>query len=80
MAIFFTLVKIACEVFTFAIVVRAILSWFSVAPHNTAIGILNQITEPILAPIRRFVPRVGMVDFSPLIAVVVLQLIYYVVP
>jgi YggT family protein len=34
--------------------------------------ILNEITEPILAPLRRVVPRLGMVDITPMVAILVL--------
>jgi YggT family protein len=35
--------------------------------------ILNQITEPILAPLRRVIPRIGMLDISPMVALLLLQ-------
>jgi YggT family protein len=34
---------------------------------------LDQITEPILAPLRRIVPRIGMIDITPLVAIILLQ-------
>ncbi len=38
-------------------------------------NILYRVTEPILAPLRRVIPRAGMLDFSPLVAIILLQLI-----
>jgi YggT family protein len=35
--------------------------------------VLDQITEPILSPLRRIVPRVGMIDITPLVAIILLQ-------
>ena len=58
-----------------AILLRAILSWFSPRPTNMLVNILYQVTEPLLAPLRRIVPRVGMLDLTPLVAIVLLQLI-----
>ena len=46
--------------------------------RNTFTDILFRLTEPILAPIRNLLPRMGMFDFSPLVALVVLQIIIYV--
>jgi YggT family protein len=43
---------------------------------NTVVG---QITDPILNPIRRILPSTGMLDFSPLVAIIVLQVIEIVV-
>ena len=42
--------------------------------------ILYRITEPVLSPLRRILPRAGMIDFSPLAAIILLQLIIYLIP
>ena len=56
-----------------AIFVRAILSWFIHDPRNPLVQVLDQITEPILSPLRRVVPRLGMIDITPLVAIILLQ-------
>lgn len=66
--LFFTLL-------TIAIFVRAILSWFQMDPRNPLIQALDAITEPILEPIRRVMPRIAMIDFSPLVAILLLQFV-----
>lgn len=58
-----------------AIIARALLSWFNMDPRSPLIQALNSITEPILEPIRRIMPRLGMIDFTPLVAILLLQLI-----
>ena len=58
--------------FTMAIFVRAILSWFQLDPRSPLIQALDSITEPILEPIRRVMPRIAMIDFSPLVAILLL--------
>jgi len=73
----FRFLELLCEVLTLAILVRVILSWFSPRPTNMLANILYQVTEPILAPLRRIIPRVGVLDFTPLVAVILLQLITY---
>ena len=80
MTFLFNLLGLLCEVLTLAILVRVILSWFSPGPTNMLTNILYQTTEPILAPLRRIIPRVGMLDFTPLVAVILLQLIAYLLP
>ena len=72
-------------VFTFlyvAILVRIILSFIipmmGGRPHPLVLKLAelaNQVTEPILAPIRRVLPTFGMLDFSPLVAIILLQVI-----
>ena len=60
---------------TIAVFLRVILSWFSADPKRGFALILYQITEPILAPLRRIVPRVGTFDITPIVAIFLLQII-----
>lgn len=56
------------------IFVWAILSWI-VPPYNPVREALDRIVEPMLAPIRRLVPLAGMIDFSPMILMILIELI-----
>lgn len=56
------------------VLVSVILSYF-MDPYHPVRRLLDGIVEPMLAPIRRVVPLVGMLDFSPLILIILLQLI-----
>lgn len=58
-----------------AIFIRAILSWFVRDPYNPIVRALDTITEPVLQPLRRIVPRMGMMDLTPLVAIIVLSVI-----
>ena len=58
-----------------AIFFRAILSWFVRDPNNPIVRVLDAITEPILQPLRPIIPRMGMMDLSPLVAIVLLSVI-----
>jgi YggT family protein len=51
-----------------AIFLRVIFSWMGFNPDNPIYGVVHEITEPILAPIRRFMPRMGMIDLTPMVA------------
>jgi len=77
---FFDFLRILCRVLTLAIIFRAILSWFSPRPTNILAVILYRVTEPLLAPLRRIIPRAGMFDFTPLVAIILLQLIARLLP
>ena len=59
----------------FAIIARALASWFVQDPGNPIVAMLHDITEPIVGPIRRFMPTTGMIDFSPLVALILLQIL-----
>jgi len=65
---------------TFAILGRVIMSWVTMfAPTSTMVQainqLLNQVTEPILAPLRRVIPNMGAFDLTPMIALILLQFI-----
>jgi YggT family protein len=84
MTLFFVIrfVSLLFEVLILAIVGRAVLSWFAIRPGNPfypIVVVLHQITEPILAPLRRVIPRFGMLDLTPLIALILLQFMQAVV-
>jgi len=64
-----------CRILAFALIIRAILSWFSISRYNLLVTLLNDVTEPILSPLRRIVPRVAMFDITPLVAVAILYII-----
>lgn len=66
-------VQILVQVLVIAVFLRAIISWFRLAPTNPINVILVQVTEPILAPLRRVVPSLGMFDITPWIAMILLQ-------
>lgn len=68
-------VYILCQILTVAIFLRAIISWFPVDPGSRFVATLYQITEPILGPLRSIIPRIGMIDISPLVAIIALQVI-----
>ncbi|HUU63243.1 MAG TPA: YggT family protein [Dehalococcoidia bacterium] len=72
---FIEIVIILCQVLAIIIFVRAILSWFATSPNSQVVLFLDRITEPILAPLRRIVPRLGMADITPMIAIIILLLI-----
>ena len=63
------------QIMTFAIIARALVSWFDPRGSNPISRFLIEFTEPIVAPIRSFMPRTGMFDLSPLIAILLIQLL-----
>lgn len=63
------------KVFFFALIISVILSWVAQGTHNPAALLVNQICEPLLAPIRRILPNLGGLDLSPIVAFLILNLI-----
>ncbi|MEK7273690.1 MAG: YggT family protein [Candidatus Desantisbacteria bacterium] len=59
----------------FVLVVRMMLSWVNPDPYNQMVRIIYRITEPILAPFRRIIPPMGMIDISPIVVFLLLSFI-----
>lgn len=56
------------NLYSFVLLARVLMSWLNVDPNSQIAQILYDLTEPLLAPIRSFMPQTGMIDFSPMIA------------
>ena len=55
------------------VIARAVLSWVSPDPYNPIVRVINQMSEPMLFPVRRRVPYMGGIDLSPMIVILVLM-------
>lgn len=61
--------------FSLVLVAGALLSWVSPDPRNPLVHAIYAISEPLLAPFRRFLPTLGGIDFSPLVALLAFQIL-----
>jgi YggT family protein len=66
------LILLALQIFTYALIGRALISWVDPAGRWPISRILHDVTEPFVAPIRQVVPRTGAIDLSFIVAFVVL--------
>jgi len=66
-------VDILFNILWLAIMARVLVSWLPNIPRNQIVVFIFDITEPILAPLRRWIPPLGgMIDLSPMIAMLLL--------
>jgi len=72
--LFITLIAALQQILILLIILSVILSFFMDPYHPIRRG-LDRIVEPMLAPIRRVVPLVGMLDFSPLVLIILIQIL-----
>ena len=72
---FVTFVNVLGTVLYVAILGRVIISWLPISSENPIVVMLYQVTEPILGPIRAILPRMGMLDLSPIVAILLIGLI-----
>jgi YggT family protein len=56
----------------YLIVARSLSSWFPDARHHPIVQLLYQITDPVMVPASRIIPRIGMIDISPMIVILIL--------
>lgn len=68
-------INLLFQVLIFAIVARALLSWFNLGPSHPIVRILYDLTEPILSPLRRVIPTIGMIDITPIAAIILLEFV-----
>ena len=73
------LLALLFNIFLFAIIIRAILSWVSPVSYNAVTSLLHSLTDPMLSVVQRVVPPISGVDLSPLVALIGLQLMKMVV-
>ncbi len=72
---FLWLLNLLFSVYSLAIVLRAFLPWVGMTTNHPVMRFLVSITEPLLAPIRRFMPPLGNIDFSPMVALALLWVV-----
>jgi len=69
------LLALFINVWFFAVLILAILSWIAPAGYNPIAEVLVRITDPLLRPVRRVIPLVGGIDLSPLVVLIGLQVL-----
>jgi YggT family protein len=65
------------EIYSWALIIYILMSWFPNARESAIGQFLARICEPYLEPFRRFIPPIGMIDVSPIVAILVLRFASY---
>jgi len=73
-SILIQLISILSQFIVLLVIVKIILSYF-MDPYHPVRRTLDNLVEPMLAPIRRVVPLIGMFDFSPLVLIILVQIL-----
>jgi YggT family protein len=67
------IIDIALSIYMWIIIARAVISWVNPDPYNQIVQFLYRVTEPVMAPVRRWLPMRGMgIDFSPIVIILVI--------
>ncbi|MCP5424981.1 MAG: YggT family protein [Gammaproteobacteria bacterium] len=64
------LIFLLLNIFIWAVVIQAILSWVSIDYRHPAVTLLRQLTDPVLRPVRRYLPPMGGLDLSPMVVII----------
>ncbi len=76
-----TAISVLFQVYEFLILIRVFLSWINTDPYRPVIAhpvvqVLQRITDPVLAPLRRVIPPIGgTIDITPVIALLLLEIV-----
>jgi YggT family protein len=68
------IISILFQVITWLVIVKVVLSYF-MSPYHPIREAIDQVVEPMLQPIRRILPQTGMIDFSPFVLIILLQVL-----
>jgi YggT family protein len=63
------------QLLTYALIGRALLSWFDPGMQWGISRVLADVTDPIIAPLRRVIPPLGMIDISFFVAIILIQVL-----
>jgi len=72
--ILITLINVLQQLLVLLVIISVILSYF-MDPYHPVRRAIDGIVGPMLSPIRRVVPLVGMLDFSPLVLIILIQVV-----
>ena len=71
----FAIVHLLLDLYSLVLFAAVILSWINLSPDNQFLRLVQRLTEPVLAPLRRVLPSAGGFDFSPIVALVLVRLL-----
>jgi YggT family protein len=69
------IILLLLNILSLLIIARALFSWFDPGMQTPIGRVLRDVTEPIIGPIRGAIPSLGMFDFSPIVALLLILLI-----
>ncbi len=68
-------IEMLIQIYSLIILARVLMSWINVDPNSQLGRVIFDLTEPVLAPVRNLMPPAAGLDFSPIIVMVLLQII-----
>ena len=69
------LIQLSVQIYSLIILARVLMSWVNIDPYSPLARTIFDLTEPVLAPVRNLLPQAAGLDFSPIIVMVLLQIV-----
>ena len=79
MGILIRIIQLVFTILELAVLARVLFSWIQPDPYNPVVRTIVRLSDPILAPLRRIIPPLGMLDITPLVALIALSIIEQIV-
>ena len=76
MNIWVSIIRLFSNLITWGVIIHVVLGYF-LSPYHPARELTSRLFEPLLEPIRRMLPQSGMLDFSPLVLIILVQLLEF---
>ena len=73
-------ISLILYIYLIAIIIQAILSWVSPGVNHPMSSLIYQLVEPVIRPVRRYIPPFSGIDLSPLVVIIVLNLLIMLIP
>ena len=70
-----TLLTALLDLYSLVVLVSVVTSWMSMDPRHPVVSATRSLTEPLLGPIRRLLPSMGGLDFSPMVLLLLLRML-----
>ncbi len=77
MAAVVAIMALLIRIYSFVILARVLMSWVQIDPYSPLARTIYDLTEPVLAPVRNLLPPAAGLDFSPIIVIILLQVISF---
>lgn len=74
MAFVVQIINMLAQIITLLVIAQVVLSYF-MSPYHPVRQVVDRVVEPLLAPIRRIMPQTGMLDFSPMVLIILVQIV-----
>jgi YggT family protein len=70
-----TTIELIIQLYSFLILARVLMSWINIDPYSPLARVIFNLTEPVLAPFRNILPPAAGLDFSPIVVIILLQVV-----